>query len=105
MYSEYKIEEKRLSCRPTICVGSDVYEVDNRLSAYERIMAGINKKKTEGGGQMQLILSQLLGKNAYEELLRKDLPYDVMLDICTMAMAALQGISLEEAKVRFRLQK
>jgi len=95
----YAIDNEKMTKRPEIRVGDRVYEIDNRLSAFERINERI---KAADGGDIEIILGEALGREHFEEIKGMDLPYGVMQDIVVIILAAIQDLTVEEARARFR---
>ena len=95
----YTIDNEKLIKRPEIRVGDRVYEIDNRLSAFERINERI---KAADGSEIEIILGEALGGEYFEEIRGMDLPYGVMQDIVVIILAAIQDLTVEEARARFR---
>ena len=95
----YTVDNEKLVKRPEIRIGDRVYEIDNRLSAYERINERV---KAGDGGEFEIIIGEALGGESYGEIVRMDLPYSVMQDVVIIILAAIQDLSQEEAARRFR---
>jgi len=95
----YVVDSDKLVRRPEIRVGDRVYEIDNRLSAYERINERV---KAGEDGEFEIIIGEALGGENYAEIVRMDLPYGVMSDIVIIILAAIQDLTVEEARCRFR---
>ena len=94
----YSVDSEKLTKRPEIRIGDRVYEIDNRLSAYERINERI---KAGDGGEFEIIIGEALGGENFAEIVRMDLPYGVMSDIVVIVLAAMQDLTVEEARGRF----
>jgi len=98
----YVVDSEKLVKRPEVRIGDRVYEIDNRLSAYERINERV---KAGDGGEFEIIIGETLGGESYEEIVRMDLPYGVMSELVVIILAAIQDLTVEEARSRFRAQK
>lgn len=94
----YQIDNDKLNQRPEVRIGDKIFTIDNRLSTFRKISSAL------GGGsdELEAVLAQALGKDAYEEVLRMDLPYSVMQELIIIVLAAIQDLPLEEARRRFR---
>ncbi|MCL2376295.1 MAG: hypothetical protein FWC76_02750 [Defluviitaleaceae bacterium] len=95
----YAIDNEKLAKRPEIRIGDRVYEIDNRLSAFERINERI---KAADGAEFEIIIGEALGGESFEEIRGMDLPYGVMQDVVVIILAAIQDLPIEEARARFR---
>ena len=95
----YSIDNEKLVRRPEIRIGDRVYEIDNRLSAFERINERI---KAADGAEFEIILGEALGSEHFEEIRRMDLPFGVMQEAVIIVLAAIQDLTVEEARQRFR---
>jgi len=95
----YQISEDRIRVRPEIRLGDKIYSVDNRLSTYRRISAGL---EGQGVDELEVVLGEALGRQAYEEILGMDLSFAVMQEMVVIVLAAIQDLPLEEARRRFR---
>jgi len=98
----YVVDSEKLAKRPEVRIGDRVYEIDNRLSAYERINERV---KAGDGGEFEIIIGEALGGESYEEIVQMDLPYGVMSELVVIILAAIQDLTVEEARSRFRAQK
>ncbi|MCL2398008.1 MAG: hypothetical protein FWC93_08090 [Defluviitaleaceae bacterium] len=98
----YVIDSEKLGKRPEVRIGDRVYEIDNRLSAYERINERV---KAGDGDEFEIIIGEALGGENYAEIVRMDLPYGVMQDVVIIILAAIQDLTVEEARSRFRAGK
>ena len=98
----YAIDSEKLVKRPEIRIGDRVFEIDNRLSAYERIN---ERLKAGDGGEFEIIIGEALGGESYADIVRLDLPYGVMQDVVIIILAAIQDLTVEEARCRFRADK
>ena len=87
---------------PEIRIGDKIYEIDNRLSAYERINERV---KAGDGSEFEIIIGEALGCENYAEIVGADLPYGVMQDVVIIILAAIQDLTVEEARSRFRTEK
>ena len=96
----YSIDGEKLTRRPEIRIGDKIYTVDNRLSTFERLNGRM--KVAEGAGEMEIIISEALGQDMYEEIRAMDLPYGVMYEIVIIILAAIQDLTVEEARARFQ---
>ena len=98
----YVVDGDKIGKRPEVRVADRVFEIDNRLSCYERINEGV-----KGGerGEFEVIIGEALGGEAYAEIIAMDLPYGVMNDLVIIILAAIQDLTVEEARNRFRTQK
>ena len=95
----YVVDGEKLAKRPEVRIGDRVFEIDNRLSAYMRI----NERVKEGEcGEFEIIIGEALGMENYAEIVAMDLPYGVMSDIVVIILAAIQDLTVEEARCRFR---
>ena len=98
----YVVDGEKLVKRPEVRIGDKVYQIDNRLSAYERI----NQRVKEGdGGEFEIIIGEALGGESYAEIVEMDLPFGVMQDVVIIILAAIQDLTVEEARSRFRAGK
>ena len=98
----YAVDSEKLTKRPEVRIGDKVYQIDNRLSAYERINERV---KTGDGSEFEIIIGEALGGENFAEIVRMDLPYGVMSDIVIIILAAIQDLTVEEARSRFRAGK
>ena len=98
----YTINSEKMTKRPEIRIGDKVYEIDNRLSAYERINERI---KAGDGSEFEIIIGEALGGGNYAEIVDADFPYGVMQDVVIIILAAIQDLTVEEARSRFRTEK
>ena len=98
----YAIDSEKLTKRPEIRIGDRVYEIDNRLSAYERINERV---KNGDGSEFEIIIGEALGSEHYGEIVAMDLPYGVMQDVVIIILAAIQDLTVEEARSRFRAER
>ena len=98
----YVVDSEKLVKRPEVRIGDRVYEIDNRLSAYERINERV---KAGDGSEFEIIIGEALGSENYAEIVRMDLPYGVMQDVVIIILAAIQDLTVEEARSRFRAGK
>jgi len=95
----FAITNERLTARPEIRIGDRVFGIDTRLSIFE----GINRRLREGdAGDFEIIIAGALGEAAYADILAMDLSFGVMRDIVIFILAAIQEISEDEARGRFR---
>ena len=95
----YIINNDKLTKQPEVRLGDKVYAVNNRLSTFQRMSARL---KEGGEPEYAIVLSEALGQAAFEELIKADLPLNIISELVTMTLAAMQGISTEEAQARFR---
>jgi len=96
----YVIDSEKLARRPEVRIGDRVYEIDNRLSTFERI-----NERIRGGGadnEFEIIIGEALGAENFADIKGMDLAYGVMYDIIIIILAAIQDLSVEEARQRFR---
>ena len=98
----YAVDNEKLTKRPESRIGDRVYEIDNRLSAYERIN---ERLKAGDGGEFEIIIGEALGSENFADIVRLDLPYGVMQDVVIIILAAIQDLTVEEARCRFRAGK
>ena len=98
----YAIDSEKLTKRPEIRIGDRVYEINNRLSAYERINERV---KSGDGSEFEIIIGEALGGEHYGEIAAMDLPYGVMQDVVIIILAAIQDLTVEEARNRFRAER
>ncbi|MDR2183178.1 MAG: hypothetical protein LBE55_03295 [Clostridiales bacterium] len=98
----YVIDSEKLTKRPEIRIGDKIYEIDNRLSAYERINERV---KAADGGEFEIIIGEAPGGENFAEIVRMDLPFGTMQDIVVIILAAIQDLTVEEARARFRAGK
>ena len=96
----YVIESERLKKRPEVRVGDRIYAVDDRLSTFERINARI--KEGCEGEEFATIIGEALGEENFREIKEMDLPYGVMYELVIIVLAAIQDLTVEEARRRFR---
>ena len=98
----YEICGEKLVRRPEVRIGDRIFEIDNRLSTFERINERL--KNRDGDGDFEIIIGEALGLAVYRELREMDLAYGVMYEIVIVILAAIQDLSVEEARARFRGQ-
>jgi hypothetical protein len=98
----YAVDNEKLNKRPEIRIGDKIYEIDNRLSCYQRIDERI---KGADGSEFEIIIGEALGGENFGEIVGMDLPYGVMSDIVIIILAAIQDLTVEEARSRFRAGK
>ena len=94
----YFIDDERIKKKAEVRIGDKVYGVDNRLSTFLRL----TKRLDEEGDEMETIISESLGKAAFDEIIKRDYSYPVMKDIAVMCLAAMQEIEVSEMQARFR---
>ena len=93
------ITDKLINEKPCIIVGDKRYEVNNGLRTvmrFEELATESNVKS------MVEALKVALGANAVEELNVDDMSQPNFKVLLTALMAAIQGVTYEEAEVRFR---
>jgi len=95
----YVLDGDKIGKRPEVRIGDRVFEIDNRLSCYQRINARI---KAGDGSDFEVIIGEALGGEGFAEIVAMDLPYGVMGEIVIIVLAAIQDLSVEEARARFR---
>jgi len=96
----YAIDASKLDARPEMRVGDNIFRIDNRLSTFVKINQRI--KERDGGSDFEIIISEALGSAVYQQIVDMDLAYGVMNDIVIIILAAIQDITTEEARSRFR---
>jgi hypothetical protein len=95
----YEINGEELDDRPEIRVGEATFAVDNRLRTFERINAGLKNMET---GEFEFIIRNALGDDAYGAISEMNPPLPLANRIVTLIMAAMQGVTEEEASRRFQ---
>ena len=97
----YEVEKVLLDAKPEVRVGDKVYLVDNRMSTFVKMNRELAEAKTELS-EFDIILECGLGREAAGEIGTMDLSFAAMQRIVLLVMAAMQGVSEEEAMRRFR---
>ena len=98
----YLIEEARLNGRPELRIGDRIFSVNNRLSAFRKINSLLKSDADSGLGELEIVIGCALGQEACDEIFEMDLPYAVMEEIVVTILAAMQDLSVEDARRRFR---
>ena len=96
----YVVDSEKLGARPEMRIGDKIYQIDNRLSTFTRINERIRCQ--DGVGDFEVIIGEALGVAVLAEIIEMDLAYGVMFDIVIIILAAIQDLSVEEARSRFR---
>ena len=97
----YTVDGALLEARPEIRLGDRVFAVDNRMSVFLQITKEL-QARGEDESELDIILRNALGAEAYTEIVARDLPFPVMRRLVVLAMAAVQDIEEEEAERRFQ---
>jgi hypothetical protein len=95
----YQIDAGELETRPEIRIGDAVFTVDNRLRAFERVREGL---KNAQSGEFEFIVRNTLGDDAFSVISEMNPPLPVANRIVTLIMAAMRGVTEEEASSRFQ---
>ena len=100
----YKIDGEKLDRRPELRLGDRIYSVDNRLSTFRKIslMLSENEELGQRNDEFEVVVGQALGACAYDEILAMDLPFAAMQELVIIILAAIQDLTPEEARRRFR---
>jgi hypothetical protein len=96
--TRYEIGSDCLSERPVVRFGDRDFTVDNRLRVFQKI----GEELKAGGDAAAVVLGNALGEGAYGEIAAMNPPYPALARLVTVVMAAIQGLSEEEAKASFR---
>jgi len=94
----YTIGSEALCERPEIRFGDKVYGVDNRLRTFEKI----GDELKDGRNAFRSVITNALGQDAYDEIIVQDPPMPALQKLIVAIMAAMQGITEEEAARSFR---
>ena len=98
----YLIEEARLNGRPELRIGDRIFTVNNRLSVFRKINNLLKSDTDTGLSELEIVIGCALGQDACDEIFEMDLPYAVMEEIVITILAAMQDLTVEEARRRFR---
>jgi hypothetical protein len=98
----YQISEGKLQGRPELRIGDKIFAVNNRLSVFRQINNLLKSEADSGLSELEIVIGCALGIEARDEIFEMDLPYAVMEEIVITILAAMQDLSVEEAKRRFR---
>jgi len=96
----YIIDNEKLNKRPEMRIADKIYTIDNRLSTFQRINERLTTR--DGISDFEIIIAEALGTENLQEINNMDLSYGVMHDIVIIILAAIQDVSAEEARSRFR---
>ena len=98
----YSIEEAKLTGRPELRIGDRIFAVNNRLSVFRKINNLLKSDADTGLSELEIVIGCALGQDACDEIFEMDLPYAVMEEIVVTVLAAMQDLSVEDARRRFR---
>ena len=96
----YVVDGEKLAARPEMRIGDKIYQIDNRLSTFTRINERL--KERDGDSDFDIIIGEALGAANFQEVCEMDLAYGVMFEIVIIILAAIQDLTVEEARCRFR---
>ena len=99
----YAVDKVLLTETPEIEMGDKIYKVDNRLSVFKGLGTQM-KSKAKDETEYDVIIRVALGKKALAEITALDIPYPALESLTMNILAAMQGISVEEATHRFQSQ-
>ena len=96
----YTLDSALLRDVPEIRVGERIYFVDNRMSTF----LAMNKLIRERGEtcEFEIVVKAALGEDAFLEIAALDMPFAAAQQLVILILAAMQDITEEEAKARFR---
>jgi len=98
----YAIDGDKLTARPEVRLGDKIYQIDNRLSTFERINRRLKEQDGKSESDFAIILCEALGEAAFTAICEMDLSYAVMQELVMIVLAAIQDLTVEEARCRFR---
>jgi len=96
----YAIDEAKLNARLEVRIGDKIYQIDNRLSTFERIDRRLREQ--EGESDFDVIIGEALGNAEYQAIREMDMSYGAMQELVVIVLAALQDLPVEEARLRLR---
>ena len=96
---QYTLDGSLLTETPEIRIGDRIYKVDNRMSTVKKAAAAL---KDNPDNEYDITIKMALGEKAYEEIMELDLSISAAQELMAIITAAINGITVEEAKARFQ---
>jgi hypothetical protein len=97
----YCLDGRLITEKPEIRVGDKIYTVDNRMSVFLKLSDAL-KDAGGRGGELRTALEHGLGESAAAEIMAMDLSVAAAQSVLRLTLAAMQGITEEEAERRFQ---
>jgi len=97
----YEVDRVLLESKPEIRIGDRVFAVDDRMSTFAKMNRALAEAKTELT-EFDIVIGNGLSEEALAEIRGMDLSFAAMHRVVVLIMAAMQGVSEEEAKRRFQ---
>jgi lipoate-protein ligase B len=97
----YEVDRVLLDSKPEIRIGDRVFAVDDRMSTFVKMNGLLTEAKTELS-EFDIIIGCGISAEALAAIKEMDLSFAAMHRVVVLIMAAMQGVSEEEARKRFQ---
>ena len=97
----YEVDKVLLNTKPEVRIGDKVFVVDDRMSTFTKMNRALATAETELS-EFDIVIAHGLSEGALAEIKQMDLSFAATHRVAMLVMAAMQGVSEEEAKRRFR---
>jgi len=97
----YEVDKVLLDVKPEVRVGDKVFLVDDRMSTFAKMNRALAEATTELS-EFDIVIAHGITDEGLAEIKQMDLSFAVMNRVALLVMAAMQGVSEEEAQRRFQ---
>jgi len=97
----YEVDRVLLDVKPEIRVGDRVFAVDDRMSTFIKMNRVLAEAETQVV-EFDVVISHGLSDEALMEIKAMELSFAATHRVAMLVMAAMQGISEDEARRRFQ---